>query len=124
MVAYAIGGILIADEQSETGIDFPVFAAPEYVQGAFTTCEWWDLGCHTGNIAEGVLLVFGTLLYIIKLLIEFLRYTIAWVTLVFETMFAGIDDAPWWVNLLLGLPFLAGIGIILYKLIRKGDDSA
>lgn len=124
LVAYAAGGILIADEASETGLDFPTFNAPEFVAGAFSDCEWYDLGCHAGNIAEAVLLIYGTFLYVIQLLIEFLRYTLAWIVLVFTVMFTGVQDAPWWVNVLLGLPFIAGIGIISYKLIRSGDDSS
>lgn len=98
-------------------LDFPDLEFNELPDGCggFTDCIE-----YVGNII--VNLVLGVV-YVVLLLFNLVVFIAALFVLVGEVTITGIEDAPAWVNLIIFTPYLGIVGIILFKLIRKGDAS-
>jgi hypothetical protein len=113
--------MLNADEPES--VTFPEFDAPDIEFndlpdscGGFTDCIEF-VGNIIVNLVLGVVFVVLFLLALIIFVIEF-------VALLATIGFEPLDGAPAFVNVLLAVPTAAGIAIILYRMLRKGDTNA
>lgn len=121
-LAYTIiAALLVQETAPEVEINFPVLEVPTFdpvdLSGGcsgFSDCTEY-LANVVKNIGEGV--IYGVLLFFA--LVGFAIDLIA----VIISLSAGIEGAPWYVNLLITAPFTASIGLILYKLIRSGSSE-
>lgn len=135
MVAYSIVSLMIINASSEEAtIELPTFDVPSFdfesygnegsCGGAFDVGECIEflarvmknLGIAVRNIAIGLIgtfqLIFNLVVYIVEL-----------AALVLVLLLTGIDGAPWYLNIFVTLPFIGAVGLITYKLVRKGDSS-
>lgn len=136
MVTYNVFALLIAGESSpEEGFDFPEFDVPEFnfeSYGSEGSCGSFDvgecieflgrvmrnIGIAIRNIGIGII---GTT----ELIFNLVTFVIELSVIILSTAATGIDGAPWYVNLVLfTIPFTAGISIIIYKMVRSGDDES
>jgi hypothetical protein len=134
MVAYTIvASMIITDATDAPAFELPTLEIPDFTFleyadvsagcGGFTDCIGWlaaivqNIGTTIYNIAIGLI---GTLVLIFNLIV----YIVELVALIFATLIGGIDGAPWYANIFITLPFLASVGLIVYKLLRKGESTA
>lgn len=121
-LAFATVKAMILDQTGVAEIIIPVLEVPEFefidLTGgcsSFTDCTEY-LANVVRNIGEAVIktavLVFNLVGFIFEIFI-----------LVADTLFSNVEGAPWYVNLLLFLPYTAALGIIIYNMIRRGGSS-
>lgn len=123
-VAFSFAKLLIIQEGSGApAFTFPTFDAPTFepidlsagCAGFFDCTEY--VGAVFYNIGLG-------LIFFVEFIIELIGYIFSIIVLLISVQFAGIDGAPFWINGLLLLPFLLGMALIVFKLLRKGDSEA
>lgn len=134
MVAYGIISLfIVGDTTPGTTLELPTFDIPDFTfesYGSEGSCGTFDvgecieflgrvmrnIGIAIRNIGIGIIgftqLIFNLVVYIVELS-----------ALVLTLLFTGVDGAPWYVNIFITLPFIGGIGLITYKLVRSGDSD-
>lgn len=124
LVAWTIvKGMILEDASGTPVLVFPTFDTPEFTFidlsggcGGFTDCIEY-VGAVVYNIGLG-------LIFLVLFLIELIAYVFELFALIVTVQFTGIPGAPSWVSVLMGLPLIAGIAIIIFKMARKGDTNA
>lgn len=103
-------------------VQFPEFDVPEteFVDLSGGCSGFIDCNEYIGNVLKNI----GTgVIALVLFLIELVQFAYGLISLLISVSFAGIDGAPTVVNVLLSLPFIIGIGVILYKMLRSGDTD-
>lgn len=123
-LAFTLAKVLVVNEtDGQPEIIFPTLETPDFefidLSGGcsgFTDCIEY-VGAVIYNIGLG-------LIFIVLFIVNLMVYIFQLFAVLLSVTFTGIEGAPFWVNLLLTVPFLASIAFIIYKLIRKGSSSA
>lgn len=123
-LAFSLAKILVLNEASETPvINFPTLDPPSFDPidlsagcSGFVDCTEY-VGAVIYNLALGII-------FLILFIIDLVLYIIQLFNLLLAVSFDGIEGAPFWINALFSIPFLAMIAFILYRLIRSGESAA
>lgn len=123
-LAYAMAKVLILNEsQGQPAIDFPTLDIPSF--------DFVDLSGGCGGFVDcieyvGAVLLNMTLgiIFIVLLLINLIVYVFEVIGKILSLTFEGIEGAPFWVNALVVTPFLAALGVVIFKLIRSGESNS
>ncbi|MHB1059786.1 MAG: hypothetical protein ACYC0F_18075 [Rhodanobacter sp.] len=122
-VAYGLIAAAIVNEGAQNPVFvFPTLDVPEF--------EFIDVTQGCGGVFECIGYI-GDIIYnfvvgvifVILFLANLLIYVAELFILIFTVAFEGAEGAPTEVNILLRLPFVAGIAFIIYKLIRSGKSE-
>lgn len=123
-LSWAIFKILYTNETEETPTYiFPTIETPDIEFkdidsgcSGFTDCIEF-VGWVLYNIGAGIVFI---VLFFINLLVFLFDLT----ALILQASIEGIDGAPWYFNLIINT--IGGVvgSILIYKLVRRGDDSA
>lgn len=121
-LAFTIFKSMVLAETQPDAITFPSMDFPDLEFetipdgcSGFTDCIEY-VGKVIVNLVLGIV-------YVVLLLFNLIAFIAALFVTVGEVTVTGIDNAPWWVNLIVFTPYLGIVGVILYKMIRKGDAS-
>lgn len=122
-LSYSVVKAMALEEINDTpAFTFPTFELPslDFIDlsggcGSFTDCIEY-VGAVIYNFSLGII-------FLILLIIELIVYVLELVALLVAIQFTGFDGAPQWVNTILTTPFLAAVGFIIFKLIRKGSSG-
>jgi hypothetical protein len=105
-----------------TAVSFPTFTAPTVSFGAIPTdCSLLGCVAYVGQVIVNI--VIG-IVFVVLLLVALVVYIVSLFVFIGTHAFTGVRGAPNVINALLTLPSVFTIGMVLYKLIRKGEDSA
>lgn len=122
--AYAFGKLLIINSTTPlTPVELPVLVTPDF--------EFRDLSAGCGGFVDCIEYVGAVLyniglgiIYLVLLLVALTVYIIQFIAVLVAVSFVGFGgDAPAWLNALAILPFAAALGLIIYKLIRRGSSN-
>lgn len=136
MVVYNVMALfIVGDTSGDPALDFPTFDVPSFdfeSYGNEGSCGTFDvgecieflarvmrnIGIAIRNIGIGIIgatqLIFNLVTFVIELSV-----------IILASAATGIDGAPWYVNLaLFTIPFVAGISMIIYKMVRSGEDES
>lgn len=123
LLAFSTAKILVITEGGEAEITFPTFTAPDFQFidlsggcGGFTDCIEY-VGAVLYNIGLGII-------FLVVLLANLITYIFEIIVLLIEIQFLGVEGAPWWINTLMSFPLLAGMGFIIFKLVRSGKSES
>lgn len=126
LVTYSVfQAAYFAESQGSTSFEFPTFTLlvqppdPGNVTAGcsgFTDC--------IGYVGTVIRFGFVALVSFLLIPISLAIYVVELFIFFFSLTFQGIDGAPWYVNVLIILPFVGGIVIIVVRIIRSGDDDA
>lgn len=114
LVAYNCFSVLYAQSDETVTVSFPEFQEPEQ-----------HIGTVSGSnvLADVLMLIAQGVVWVAELLFGLVKYILELVVFVAKLSFHGVDGAPWWVSLLISVPYIAGVAIILIRIARKGDAA-
>lgn len=123
LIAWTGVKAMMLNADDPDSVEFPTFDSPDVEFetlpsscGGFTDCIEF-VGLIIVNLVLAVV-------FIILFLIALIAFVIEFVALLATVGFEPLDGAPAFVNVLLAVPTAAGIAIILFKMLRKGDTNA
>lgn len=124
LVAWTVvKGLIVEDASGVPVLTFPTFETPSFAFqdlsggcGSFTDCIEF-VGYVLYNIGLGII-------FLVLFFIELITYVFELFALIFQIQFTGVEGAPDYVNVLLALPFIAGIALIVFKMARSGETEA
>jgi hypothetical protein len=115
---------IVYNDSTDSGpvIEYPTLNLPEFNPidvsggcGGFVDCIEY-VGAVLYNLALGII-------FVVEFLIRIFVYIFQLIILVVQQTFTGIEGAPLVINVLITLPYAAGIGFIIYKLVRSGESE-
>lgn len=115
----------VIEEVSEDTLEFPTFDAPdvEFADVSDGCGVFNETGCleFIGNLIANIV---KGVIWVVLFIVEIVTFVMALLLLIFTIQLAGFEDVPAWINvLILGLQG-AAFAIIIYRMLRKGDDDA
>lgn len=124
LTIYTSVKVVILDETGTVVPPFPQFNPPSLAgfDSPGASCSGFvDCFEFIGNV---IIWIGQALIFVGQLLIVLMIYILQVLIYIGRVTFQGIDEAPVIVNLILTIPIFAGIGLILYTMVRKGGTSA
>lgn len=123
LIAWSGVKAMMLNAEEPDAVIFPTFDVPDLDFetipngcGGFTDCIE-----YVGNIIVNFVL---GVVFVVLVLFELIGFIIEFVAILVTVGFEPLEGAPALVNVLLAVPTAAGIAIIIYKAIRKGDTDA
>lgn len=123
LIAWAGVKAMMLNADEPDSVVFPTFTAPDLdfreipeSCGGFTDCIE-----YVGNIIVNFVL---GIVFVILVVFGLIAFILEFVALLVTVGFEPLDGAPSFVNVLLAIPTAAGIAIIAFKALRKGDTEA
>ena len=123
LVCYTvITSMIIASAEPGAEVELPELDVPDYDVTFRSSCSGL-IDC-TKFIGDQLLSMAKALIFLTTLIFNLIVYVFGMFLLLVTLAVTGVDGAPTQANLFIQVPMTAGIGIILFRMIRKGDDSA
>lgn len=113
--------MVIGATTDDSNLSLPTLTQPNITFKTLGACD--SVGACIGYLADVIYNIGAGIIYGALLIINLVVYFFSFIFLVGNVLFTGVDGAPDWLNAIMTLPFLAGFGIIVFKLIRKGSSS-
>ena len=120
---YSSFKVLVFQEAGTEIEAFPTFVSPgiQFIDLSQGCSGFFDCTEYVGAVIYDIALSFLFIALLIYEVVRYLTAVIAWTILLQLT---GLGDAPPMVNLLFAAPPAIMLGIIIFKMLRKGDTSA
>lgn len=123
LFAFALAKSMILNTAEPGALEFPTLDFPDANFdalptgcGGFTDCIEY-VGTVLVNLVLGIV-------FVVEVIFALILFVIEVFVLLATVGFTGVEGAPTWINALLVLPFVVGIGLVFYRLVRSGASEA